>query len=143
MVQSVMSTLKLNALRDALAARGTRTFLVIRHDHIVHEWYAPGFGPKDPDPFSISRDEAPIIFSPGASYAYSNPGMAMLAYAVTASLKGAPQSDIFNLLQERVMRPIGVPDDEWSIGYGLGYELDALVLYANWGGGVCWPTAVN
>ena len=214
-----MSTPELDALRDVLAARGTKTLLVIRHDKIVYEWYAPDFGPRqrhytaslakalvggtslmlassdghiaaddpackyipawrdhpekslitirhlathssgiqdaeheglpheqlpgwmgafwkrDPDPFSIARDQAPVIFPPGTDYAYSNPGMAMLAYAVTASLKGAPQSDILSLLQERIMRPIGVPDEEWSIGYGRGYEVDSLKLYANWGGG--------
>jgi CubicO group peptidase (beta-lactamase class C family) len=221
-----MSSLRLDALQRILAAKGTKTLLVIRRDHIVHEWYAPGFGPqvrhytaslakalvggvslmlalndgrlavddsawkhipawsddpqrsritvrhlathssgvedaeqnglphdqlpgwkgafwrRDPDPFSISRDEAPIIFEAGASYAYSNPGMAMLAYAVTASLRDAQQADILGLLRERVMEPIGVPDEEWSIGYGQGYRLDGLTLYANWGGGEFTPRAV-
>ena len=214
-----MSTPKLDVLRDILADRGTKTFLVIRHDRIVYEWYAQDYGPtkrhytaslakalvggmslmvalndghlavddpawkyipawkehpeksqitirhlathssgiedaeagglphdqlpgwkgafwkREPDPFSIARDEAPVIFPPGSDYAYSNLGMAMLAYAVTASLKGAPQSDILSLLRERIMKPIGVPDEEWSIGYGKGYEVDGLTLYANWGGG--------
>jgi len=221
-----MSTAKLDALRDVLSARRTRTFLVVHHDKIVYEWYAPGYGPtkrhytaslakalvggvslmlalndgrlavddpvwryipvwkdhpekskitirhlathssgiqdanqegvphdqlpgwmgafwkREPDPFTIARDQAPIIFPPGSDYAYSNPGMAMLAYAVTASLKGAPQSDILSLLRERIMRPIGVPDEEWSIGYGVGYEVDGLKLYANWGGGSYTARAV-
>lgn len=214
-----MSAPKLDKLRDILAAKGTKAFLLVRNDRIVYEWYAPDHGPKkrhytasmakalvggtslmlalndgrldaddpawkyvpawkdhpeksritirhlathssgiqdanqegvshedlpdwmgafwrkDPDPFSISRDQSPIIFPPGSNYAYSNPGMAMLAYAVTASLKGAPQTDILALLRERIMEPIGVPDDEWSIGYGRGYEVDGLNIYANWGGG--------
>jgi CubicO group peptidase (beta-lactamase class C family) len=221
-----MSTPRLDELRGILAAKGTKTFLVIRHDKIVYEWYAPDFGPRkrhytaslakalvggmslmlalndgriavddpawkyvpvwkdhpekskitirhlathssgiedanqegvpherlpgwmgafwkrDPDPFSIARDQAPVIFTPGSDYAYSNPGMAMLAYAVTASLKGAPQSDILSLLRERIMSPIGVPDEEWSIGYGKGYEVDGLKLYANWGGGSYTARAV-
>src|SRR5438270_3291477 len=33
---------KLNALRDELAKRRTRAFLVVRNDQIVYEWYAPG-----------------------------------------------------------------------------------------------------
>ena len=221
-----ISTSKLNTLRDVLADRGTKTFLVIRHDKIVYEWYAPDYGqtklhytaslakaivggvslmvalndgrlivddpawkyipawkehpekskitirhlathssgtedaeaddlPHDrlpgwkgafwkrqPDPFSIARDKAPVIFPPGSDYAYSNPGMAMLAYAVTASLKNAPQSDIRTLLRERIMKPIGVSDEAWSIGYGKGYELDGLKLYANWGGGSYTARAV-
>ncbi|MFQ6044126.1 MAG: serine hydrolase, partial [Candidatus Poribacteria bacterium] len=114
-------------------------------DGLPHEQlsgWKGNFWKRSPDPFSIARDEAPIIFPPGSEYAYSNPGMAMLAYAVTASLKGAPQSDIRTLLRERIMKPIGVPDEEWSIGYGKGYEVDGLTLYANWGGGAYTARAV-
>ncbi|MDH7570913.1 MAG: serine hydrolase domain-containing protein, partial [Armatimonadota bacterium] len=214
-----MSAAKLDSLRDHLAARGTKTLLILRHDRIVYEWYAPGFDAhtphytasmakalvggvslmlalndgrvgiddpawryipawrnhplksritlrhlathssgiedaeeesiphealpgwkgafwrRDPDPFTIARDQAPVLFAPGSAYAYSNPGMAMLAYAVTASLRGTPHPDLRSLLRERVMRPIGVPDDEWQIGYGRPYRVDGMELYANWGGG--------
>ncbi|MFC1713577.1 serine hydrolase [Candidatus Poribacteria bacterium] len=112
----------------------------LSHDRLS-DWKG-AFWSKDPDPFSISRDKAPVVFPPGSDYAYSNPGMALLAYAVTASLKGAPQSDILSLLQERIMEPIGVSDAEWSIGYGKGYGVDGLKLYANWGGGSYTARAV-
>lgn len=225
-----MSSSKLDALKDTLSARGTKTFLVIRHDRIVYEWYASEFSPKTPhytaslakalvgglslmlalndgcislenpvwkyirkwkegpekskitilhlathssgiedardessglshddlpgwkgnfwkkrsgpEAFIIARDSAPVIFPPGTEYHYSNPGMAMLAYAVTASLKGAPQSDILTLLRERIMRPIGVPDEDWSIGYRAGGEVEGLKLIANWGGGSYTARAV-
>ena len=42
-----MSSLKLKALQEALAARKTKVFLVIRNDRIVAEWYAPGHGPTE------------------------------------------------------------------------------------------------
>jgi CubicO group peptidase (beta-lactamase class C family) len=61
---------------------------------------------------------------------------------VTASLKGAPQTNIEQLLREGVMTPLGIPDRHWQIGYGLAYELDGLQLYANWGGGSFTPRAV-
>ena len=64
--------------------------------------------------------------------------MAMLAYAVTASVK----KDIRSLLRDRIMKPIGVPDNEWSISYGKTYELDRLKLCANWGGGSYTARAV-
>src|SRR5262249_898737 len=41
-----MSREKLDALKDELAKRKTRAFLVIRNDKIVYEWYAAGHGPK-------------------------------------------------------------------------------------------------
>jgi CubicO group peptidase (beta-lactamase class C family) len=216
---------RLDAVRDGVAARKTTGFLVMRHDRILYEWYAPGWGPskphgtasmakalvggmsllialndgrikvddlaskyipawrqdplkskitirhlathssgiedaeedgkdhmvlpgwkgafwkRTPDPFSIAIHEAPVIFPPGTRFAYSNPGMAALAYAVTASLKGAPQSDIRTLLKQRVLDPLGVPESDWSIGYGRAYEVDGLQLYANWGGGSFTPRA--
>ncbi len=217
-----MSQEKLDALKDELAKRKTRAFLVIRNDKIVYEWYAAGYGPKvkhgaaslskatvaglalallltdrklqldthvaelvaawkddprkrkitlrhlgshtsgladaeqdrlphgkltgwkgdfwkqlDPpnDPFTLARDNAPVLFEPGTKLQYSNPGIAMLGYAITAALKDAPQKDIRTLLRERVMRPIGVADGEWSIGYGKTFRVDGLPLVAGWGGG--------
>src|SRR5207248_11504323 len=217
-----MSGPKLDALKDALAARKTHTFLVVRNDKIVYEWYAPGHGPARPhgtaslaqalvgglslavaltdgrvalddpvakfvpqwrgdprkaritlrhlgshtsglddahqdgvpheqlpgwmgdfwkrlappdDPFTIARDKTPVLFEPGAKLQYSNPGIGMLTYAVTAALRGAPQKDVRTLLRERVLRPVGVPDAEWSAGYGKTFTVDGLPLVAAWGGG--------
>jgi CubicO group peptidase (beta-lactamase class C family) len=86
------------------------------------------------DPFTVSRDRAPLVFDPGAEMRYSNPGIALLTYCVTASLRDAPQKDIRSLLHERVMRPIGVPDAEWSAGYGKTSTVDGLPLVGSWGG---------
>jgi CubicO group peptidase (beta-lactamase class C family) len=214
-----MSSLKLDTARDVLSRKGTKTFLVIRNDKIVYEWYAAGFGPdkkhytaslakavvggvslmlalndgrlsaddpayeyipdwkghpqkskitirhlathssgiedaeqdgighfelpgwkgqfwkQKPDPFTVSRDKAPVIFEPGGQYAYSNPGMAMLSYAVTAALKDTEHTDVRTLLRQRIMKPIGVKDSDWSIGYGKTFEVNGLNLVANWGGG--------
>lgn len=57
--------------------------------------------------------------------------LAPLASAVTASLQGG---DIHTLLKTRLFDPFGIPEGAWSIGYGRGYEVGDLNLYANWGG---------
>lgn len=93
------------------------------------------FWKQIPDPFTISRDQAPVLFEPGTAYHYSNPGMAMLAYAITVGLNKTPYKDIRILLRERIMKPIGIPEDEWSIGYEKTFHVDGLNLVANWGGG--------
>ena len=41
-----LSGARLEAMKDGLAARGTKALLVIRGDRIVHEWYAPDHGPE-------------------------------------------------------------------------------------------------
>jgi len=87
------------------------------------------------DPFSISRDKTPLLAKPGAKFQYSNPGIAMLGYAVTAALKDAPEKDLRTLLRDRIMRPIGVPDEAWSCGYGRTFLVDGLPLVDAWGGG--------
>jgi CubicO group peptidase (beta-lactamase class C family) len=91
--------------------------------------------PPPNDPFTIARDRVPVLFQPGTRLQYSNPAVAMLTYAVTASLRDAPRNDIRTLLRDRMMRPIGVPDREWSAGYSKTYEVDGLPLVASWGGG--------
>lgn len=77
-----------------------------------------------------------MLFEPGTQNEYSNPGMAALSYAITASLKGG---DVRTLLKDRLLDPLGVPESAWSIGYNQAYELDGLKLYANWGGATFTP----
>jgi CubicO group peptidase (beta-lactamase class C family) len=87
------------------------------------------------DPFTLARDAAPVMFEPGAQMQYSNPGIAMLTYCVTAALRDAPLKDVRTLLRERIMQPIGVPDEQWSVGYNKTYAVDGLPLVGSWGGG--------
>ena len=114
-------------------------------DHIPH-MKLPGwkgaFWRQDPDPFTMAIYRAPVIFSPGTRYAYSNPGMAALAWAITASLRNAPQKNLRTLLRERVMEPLGIPASDWSIGYGKTFQVDGLPLVADWGGGSFTARAV-
>jgi CubicO group peptidase (beta-lactamase class C family) len=91
--------------------------------------------------FLLARDAAQVISAPGTEYHYSNPGMAMLSYAVTKSLQGTAYTDIRSLLRERIMRPIGIPDDEWSCGYGASPQVEGMTMIANWGGGEYSPNA--
>src|SRR5436305_2941340 len=170
--ESGLSPERIESLRTSLAAKGTRALLIIRHDRIVCEWYAPGttadkpqgtaslakslvggmslavalndgklhaddrvatfipewaadprkskitvaqlashtsgledaeenriahekltgwkgeFWRREPaDPFTVSRDQVPVIYEPGERASYSNPGMAMLAYSVTSAIR--------------------------------------------------------
>ncbi len=117
-------------------------------DHLPHDkltgWKGDFWKQLDPpdDPFTIARDKTPTLFEPGAKLQYSNPGIAMLCYGMTAALKGEPQKDIRSLLRDRLMRPIGVADDEWSVGYGKSTKFDGLPLVAGWGGGSYTPRAM-
>ncbi|HEX2515693.1 MAG TPA: serine hydrolase, partial [Chloroflexota bacterium] len=94
------------------------------------------------DPFTIARDVAPVVFPPGTRYAYSNPGIGMLGYCVTAAMQGTAEPDLRAMMLRRVFGPLGVDEAEWSIGYNTPYVLDGLTLYAGWGGGAFTPRAV-
>jgi CubicO group peptidase (beta-lactamase class C family) len=94
------------------------------------------------DPFTLARDQAPMLDVPGTKQRYSNPGMAMLGYCVTASLRGTDDADLRSLLKHRIMGSLGVPDAEWSVGYGTVTSVDGLPLVATWGGGSYSPNAV-
>jgi CubicO group peptidase (beta-lactamase class C family) len=97
--------------------------------------------PPPNDPFSISRDLVPVLDPPGTQARYSNPGVAMLSYCVTSSLRGPNAADIRTLLRTRVMEPMGIAADEWTIGYGTTFNVDGLPLVASWGGGNYSPNA--
>ena len=73
-------------------------------------------------------------FKPGTAFEYSNPGMAMLSYAITSARKESVQG-CADLSPRADHAAIGVPDAEWSIGYGNTFSVDGLDLVANWGGG--------
>jgi len=119
------------AEREAILAEGKS----LNDHHMALPGWKGAFWRRDPDPFTVSRDQAPVIFEPGSAFAYSNPGIAMLGWVVTAAIQSSPHKDIRTLLAERVYRPIGIDDEEWNIGYGRTYEVDGLPLVAGWGGG--------
>ncbi len=114
----------------------------IKDKHMDIPGWKGDFWRRYPDPFSVSRDSAPVIFPPGTYWHYSNTGMAMLSYAITSGYKGTEYKDIRSLLRQRIMIPIGIRDDEWNIGYNNTYMVDGLELVANWGGGNFTPRAV-
>lgn len=113
----------------------------INHMHMDLPGWKGDFWRQEPDPFSVSRDEAPVLFTPGTAFQYSNPGMAMLAYAVTASYQGTDWPDLRTLLWERLYKPIGIKKDEWFIGYRKTFQTGGLDLVANWGGAGFTPRA--
>jgi CubicO group peptidase (beta-lactamase class C family) len=102
--------------------------------HMELGGWKEAFWRREPDPFTIARDLVPFATRPGTAFGYSNPGMAILAYCITAALRGSPHEDIYTLLRERIMHPLGISDEEWSIGYRMGYPLDGMCLCAIWGG---------
>jgi len=116
--------------------------LAIKDRHMDLPGWKGGFWRQDPDPFTMARDSAPVLFAPGSDYHYSNPGMAMLSYCITASYKGTGYSDVRTLLRDRIYRPAGLSDTDWQIGYGKTFKISGLNLVPNWGGGSITPGAV-
>ncbi len=97
--------------------------------------------PPPHDPITLSRDLAPVLDVPGTNQRYSNPGMAMLGYCITASLRGTADPDLRGLLKHRIMTPLGVPDAQWGISYGSAVLVDGLPVRMTWGGGSYSPDA--
>lgn len=98
--------------------------------------------PPPRDPFTLARDTTPVLDTPGTTARYSNPGMAMLGYCITASLHGTPDPDLRSLLRHRIMEPLGVPQYEWSCGYTGPTSLAGKSLIATWGGASYSPNAI-
>jgi CubicO group peptidase (beta-lactamase class C family) len=110
-----------------------------------------------PEHYLFAKEKSPVIFEPGSHDLYSNPGMALLSYCLTKALMHSPEKDIKTLLRNRVMRHLGIPDDEWLLDwddpldplcrnpeiYGNGKPalVDGLEVYATWGGSSFSPDA--
>jgi len=62
---------------------------------------------------------------------------------VTAAIQNGGNKDVRTLLKRRVMQPMGVPDKEWSCGYGKTYLVNGLPLIPSWGGGNPRASATN
>ncbi len=126
-----------SGLEDAEATVAEENYLA-SDSSLDHHKDLPGwkgqFWRHDPDPFSVSRDSAEVLFVPGTNVGYSNPGIAMLNYAVTASLKNAPQRDIRSYLQQRIYAPLGIEAGTYALGYRQTYTVDSLPLVGGWGG---------
>ncbi|MFC2124090.1 serine hydrolase [Bacteroidota bacterium] len=105
------------------------------HTHMDIPGWKGQFWRKDPDPFSVARDSSRVIFTPGSNFAYSNPGIGMLTYAVTKCIQGSDYKDIRTYLNDRIYSKIGIPGEEFSIGYGKTYKINELDLVPSWGGG--------
>ena len=110
-------------------------------DHMSIPGWKGAFWRRQPDPISVALRDAPVVRPPGSAFGYSNPGMAALGYAVTASMQGTPTPDLFSILRDRICRPLGIPDQDWSISYGESYMVDGLKVYGTWGGGSFTPRA--
>lgn len=98
--------------------------------------------PGEADPVTVARDAAPVVFEPGTRYAYSNPGIGMLTYCVTAALAGSPWPDVRTLLAERLFTPVDLRDADWSIGYDMTFHAGGLPVVGSWGGGSFTARAV-
>ncbi len=105
------------------------------HFHFDLPGWRGQFWRQEPDPFTVSRDSTPLLFPPGDQYAYSNPGIAMLTYAVTASIKESKYNDVRSYLEERIYDPVGIDEKEYNIGYGKTFDVEGLGLVPSWGGG--------
>ena len=101
------------------------------------------FGPRESEPewkhtyyqnrelrFPIAISRAPLIAEPGTRFSYSGVGYYVLAYALTSSLRETSDPNIHDLIKNRIMKPLDIPNDAWELSYGENYEVDGMKLYA-------------
>jgi len=105
------------------------------HTHKDLPGWKGHFWRQDKNPFEMARDSADVLFVPGTQFHYSNPGIGLLNYAVTAALKETKYTDIKAYLSERIFGQIGIDKKEYSIGYNKSFQTDGLQIVPGWGGG--------
>lgn len=133
-----------SGLEDAEISMAEQNEMQIRqlHPHMDLPGWKGQFWRQNPDPFSVCRDSAQVLFPPGSRFNYSNPGVGMLTYAITGALKGTSYSNIRDLLWKTVYGPLDIEENELSMGYGKTFDINQLELVPSWGGGSFTANAV-
>lgn len=79
--------------------------------------------------FRMALDSAQLLYEPGTRFNYSGVGFYALSYAVTRALhRSDPNANIPAFIDSTVYRPIGLPPESWSLGYGRSDTIDGMAL---------------
>lgn len=92
--------------------------------------------------FQYAIETAPVLFDAGTQFEYSGVGYYALAYAFGTALRGSDLRNLRQILRDRIMLPLGIPDHDWSVSYDKIYEVDGMPLIAIGSGGVYTPRAI-
>jgi CubicO group peptidase (beta-lactamase class C family) len=82
------------------------------------------------DRFHYSFSVAPVRFEPGSRMEYSGVGFYALAYVFGRALNETPYHDIKRYYGERVMLPLGIPNEAWDLNYRDSDSVDGMTMYA-------------
>ena len=85
-------------------------------------------------PMHVAASETPLTYPPGEGFAYSNAGYAVLSIVLASVARDAPRRTLPRVLRERVIAPLGIPDDAWRVSYGRSFAFGDLETFASWGG---------
>lgn len=96
-------------------------------------WKGRFWGPPE-ERWDVALTETPVRFAPGTDYLYSNPGIAILGYALASAAAENTTASLRDVLDTTVMSPLGIPGDEWSISDGRSYPADEVRRYRIGGG---------
>jgi CubicO group peptidase (beta-lactamase class C family) len=91
--------------------------------------------------FKLAQERLQVVLPPGTEYSYSGADYYNLAYCLAASLRGSQLPDVRTLLEQRLMRPLGIPAEAWVLNYGEETRLDGMNLYAIGSGAKFTPRA--
>ncbi len=107
-------------------------------------WKGEFWQPADPphDSFTVARDAAPGDVRAGHQDSVQQSRHRYADVCGHRVATGCTQKDVRTLLRDRVMRPIGAADQDWSVGYGRTPVVDGLPLVGSWGGAAYTARAV-
>jgi CubicO group peptidase (beta-lactamase class C family) len=98
--------------------------------------------PSSSNFINIAMDSARILFRPGTRYHYSLPGSALLSYIITSNLKDSPYSNINSYLKDRIIDPVGIKENEYSLGLSRTLSLEGLDKIPDLAGNTFSPSAM-
>jgi len=107
---------------------------------LAHQWrepraeWADAFWHREGNFYSRLLREVESASSPGSSYKYSGPAWGVLSLILASEYSDVSTKGLEEIIRQRVMRPIGIPDSTWNSSFGDADTSGSLDVYALWSG---------
>jgi len=80
--------------------------------------------------YALAIDRAEVTQDPRTGYQYSGVGYHIISVGLSRAYASQGEPDLRNILERRILEPIGISKQAWRISYGSSYDYKNLRVYS-------------
>jgi len=80
--------------------------------------------------YELAIERAEVTQAPGMGYQYSGVGYHLISVGLSRAYSSRGERDLREILERRIMRPLGISNKAWVISYGASYEYKNSRVYS-------------